>query len=395
MHGLVAAVGLELTKRAAGAEDGGVAGNVSGFWIFLIALVNVAVFVPLSVFVLYTFGGVLPTLAMIEDPHASSRYVELSPSLDDDEDDEDAEHAEFENAGGRNKPRATSGGLGSPSAAAAAADDEGVVVTSSVRATLRHLYRLGGWRALFRGLFCAWVVSVATAMVGAIVSTVPFVPFLVGTLVANLALVQLHTAWVHIVVSTRPVSLAFWRRMPAFRRTFDATKYVVLVQWLATTLTQYLPFGVAWLVGVPQAALNLYNPNPTDDDDSDPNGGGPQEQQPIAIWKHFIILATVIVCILCIQVPAVVAIVRVQASILPPEEDTVVPFDRSFGGTVEPAVINGSASVSIPNALRTFSRDSWVRLYKLMAKVIALTIALFILIGAVILPQVVLISRSR
>ncbi|KLU82686.1 hypothetical protein MAPG_01755 [Magnaporthiopsis poae ATCC 64411] len=387
MHSLVAAVGLELTKRAA---DGGVAGNVSGFWIFLIALLNVAIFVPLSVFVLYTFGGVLPTLAMIEDPHASSRYVELSPSLDDD-DDEDDEHAEFENAGVRNNKPRNNGAQGSPSST----PDEGVVITSSVRATLRQLYRLGGWRALFRGLFCAWVVSVATAMVGALVSTVPtvpFVPFLVGTLVANLALVQLHTAWVHIVVSTRPVSLAFWRRMPAFRRTFDATKYVVLVQWLATTLTQYLPFGVAWLVGVPQAALNLYNPNPTDDD-SEPNGGG--QLQPISAWKHIAILATVIVCILFIQVPAAVALVRVQASILPPEEDTVVPFDRSFGGTVEPAVINGSASVSIPNALRTFSRDSWVRLYKLMAKVIALTFALFMLIAAVIVPQTVLISRNR
>ncbi|KAL8284849.1 hypothetical protein RB601_006664 [Gaeumannomyces tritici] len=316
---------------------------------------------------------------MIEDPHASSRYVELSPSLDDDEDDEDAE---FENAHQprRNKPRTN------PQAPVAV---EGVVFTSSVRATLRQLYRLGGWRALFRGLFCAWVVSVSTATVGAIVSTVPFVPFLVGTLVANLALVQLHTAWVHIVISTKPVSLAFWRRMPAFRRTFDATKYVVLVQWFATTLTQYLPFGVAWLVGVPQAALNLYNPNPADDD-SAPAGG----QQPIAAWKHVTILAAVILCLLFIHIPAAVALVRVQASILPPEEDTVVPFDRSFGGTVEPAVINGSASVSIPNALRTFSRDSWVRLYKLMAKVIALTFVLFLLIAAVIVPQTVLISRS-
>ncbi|KAL8371885.1 hypothetical protein RB595_001610 [Gaeumannomyces hyphopodioides] len=379
MHGLVAAVGLELTKRAAGA-DGDVAANVSGFWVFLIALLNIAVFLPLSVFVLYTFGGVLPTLAMIEDPHASSRYVELSPSLDDDEDDEDAE---FEGAQQprRNKPRAN---LQAPVA------EEGVIFTSSVRATLRQLYRLGGWRALFRGLFCAWVVSVATATVGAIVSTVPFVPFLVGTLVANLALVQLHTAWVHIVISTKPVSLAFWRRMPAFRRTFDATKYVVLVQWFATTLTQYLPFGVAWLVGVPQAALNLYNPNPADDD-SAPAGGS---QQPIAAWKHVAILAAVILCLLFIHIPAAVALVRVQASILPPEEDTVVPFDRSFGGTVEPAVINGNASVSIPNALRTFSRDSWVRLYKLMAKVIALTFVLFLLIAAVIVPQTVLISRS-
>ncbi|RJE16779.1 hypothetical protein PHISCL_10884, partial [Aspergillus sclerotialis] len=40
-----------------------------------------------------------------------------------------------------------------------------------------------------------------------------------------------------------------------------------------------------------------------------------------------------------LQIPATVTLVRVAASMLPEEDETIVPFDRTFGGKTTPAII--------------------------------------------------------
>jgi len=42
-----------------------------------------------------------------------------------------------------------------------------------------------------------------------------------------------------------------------------------------------------------------------------------------------------------LEVPTTVAYVRVTDSMLPGEHETIVPFDRSFGGKVTLAIIGG------------------------------------------------------
>ena len=52
--------------------------------------------------------------------------------------------------------------------------------------------------------------------------------------------------------------------------------------------------------------------------------------------------------------------VRVAASMLPENEQTVVPFDRSFGGRAK----NGTRCLSILDAFRTMKVQNWYRYLK-------------------------------
>lgn len=72
-----------------------------------------------------------------------------------------------------------------------------------------------------------------------------------------------------------------------------------------------------------------------------------------------------------------------------------MPFDRSFGGKVDPAIVGGKGFVTMRDALATFPVSSWIRLYKLYAKVIAVSFAAyFAFFMTVILPGAFLIVSS-
>jgi hypothetical protein len=93
-------------------------------------------------------------------------------------------------------------------------------------------------------------------------------------------------------------------------------------------------------------------------------------------------------------IPAYVTLVRVQASLLPDEQDTIIPFDRSFQGKVEPAVIGGTGYISMTDAWATFSKAAWRRLLILYAKLFAIGLAVGFLFGVFMVPQFFLISYS-
>ena len=59
-------------------------------------------------------------------------------------------------------------------------------------------------------------------------------------------------------------------------------------------------------------------------------------------------------------VPAHVVLARIQASLLSPDEDTIIPFDKTFDGTVTEPAVAGKGYVNMRNALQTFPRASLV-----------------------------------
>ena len=70
-----------------------------------------------------------------------------------------------------------------------------------------------------------------------------------------------------------------------------------------------------------------------------------------------------------VVIPADVTLKRVQASMLPEEDDSIVPFDRTFAGKVKPQILGGSGAVSMLEAWKTFDRSARIRLMKLYLKV--------------------------
>jgi hypothetical protein len=326
-------------------------------WSWAVVLANLVVFLPVIVFTSYTLKHIYPTLAIIEDenPPAYDPVPTYDPSADAANAAESNNHATGVTDG---KPRP---------------------VTASLRSTSRALASTGGWfRSSFRGLTCLLVQFLATNFLVGIFSA--FFPRLLASLaalLASLALVQLSSAWVHIVISP-PSHLHFYHRLPSFKRAFDATARPVAVYWLAQEVATVIPMVMAW-------GLHLYIPNFT-------HGGHPA----VPNWQHHDVLkalAVLVVSVACrflFVLPAFVVLVRVQASLLPGEVDTIVPFDRSFEGKVEPAVVDGKGYVTMRDAWATFSRAAWKRLVILYAKIYLVSIAITALMMAIIAPQVAL-----
>lgn len=319
-------------------------------WAALVFFADALVFLPVFIYIGYTLSHVYPTLAMIEDPQPPA-YAAVNLSEDPTPDSNDA---------------STNNATTKPDAAPP-------LTTTSLRRINRLLYATGGWTANLRGLGCALAIDVASGLCSAAVSAV--LPRALGALLAALATVQLHTVWTHVVV-TAPSPLPFWRRLPAFAKTFRATWLPVAAYWAARQFTAFVPLALAGAVG-----LDLWDPRAP---------AAVPAYSAHSVWQSLLLVLATLSSAVFLVIPAQVVLVRVQASLLPADADTVVPFDRSFGGAVEPEVVTGRGYVDFVTAWRTFGRDSWVRLLHLMGKIVAVTLAVYLVFLALVVPEFLL-----
>jgi len=242
-------------------------------------------------------------------------------------------------------------------------------ITSSLRATHSLLTSHGGFRALFRALpFCLFVVKPPVLLV-----SVP-VNILVGPRSAHLLTLflfcQLHTTWVHMVI-TPPSPLPFWKRIPSLRRTLEATWFPTLVYWAALHSAMLIPYIIAIAVGI----TGLQNKHDWSAADN----------------LYILLVAIIAWCLsVAVVVPAETALVRAQASLLSDEEGfqvaTIVPFDRTFGGKVNCQGSERPKPFSMVKiAIGNVSRASWKRIVvqqlKLMGVMFAIVFGSGIIIG--------------
>jgi hypothetical protein len=244
----------------------------------------------------------------------------------------------------------------------------------------RLLLSVAGWRANFRGIWASVAYGFAISLATGIFTAIPFVPGFVGVIIANLVLVQLSTAWVHIVISP-PNPAPFWRRLPPFNKTFHATALPVTIYAVAYILSLEVPELIASLLGF----ANFHPTNPIAFPD-------PNQYDRHSVWKGLIVVLVSFAVWALVYMPALVILVRVQASLLPPDEDTIIPFDRTYDGTIEPAVVSGKGYVTTKDAIRTFPRSSWIRIYLLQAKIFGVVVATSLAFFAVVAPQMWLVA---
>ncbi len=315
--------------------------------------------------------AVYPTLAIVENPTPAAYEAVES-------EDNDATPAAVPSAG----DEAAAGDDG----AAEAAGEEPVAagppkpVTASIRRTYRLLRAANGWRGNFRGILLAIIITTITSIVAGSLSFIPFVQQFVGNLVAQLVLVQLNAAWVHTVMRANPSSVSLWRSLPPFRRTFEATCIPTFLLWLANAVIAGVSVLIANALHLP---THLVYRMPAD---------APAYSVGL-MWKTLIIVLVALALSFLLVIPATIMLVRVQASLFPPEEDTIVSFDRSFSGTVEPAVVGGRGYVTLRDAFRTFTRASWKRVTLLYVKVYLIGLGVQILYAAILLPLSLLTRR--
>ena len=254
-------------------------------------------------------------------------------------------------------------------------------VSSSVFAIDRLLRAHGGFLANFRGLsillvqglFTVFLIGIFTLTLGGV-----FTP--IATLLASLALIQYSTAWVHIVIS-QPSPKRFWQRLPPYKRTFDATWKAVTIYWAASELKRWLPYLIGVAFGIDLLDFNVGEA-----------GQSPEVGDDYAMGAFIVIVVSLAISIFVV-IPAHIVLVRVQASLLPVEEDTIIPFDRSFRGAVTPAIVGGPGYATVGQAWSTLTRAAWRRIVFLYAKLFALIILIGVVSIALILPQIIIILK--
>ncbi|KAG5950660.1 hypothetical protein E4U53_004630 [Claviceps sorghi] len=347
-------------KRAVqGGED--IRGYELPSWTAHVVLIDILLLIPIVLVFEYTFKMIYPVFAMVEDENPPA-YEPVSVH------DQPAD-AEAGSAVGitRNAFRPTRG--------------QPRTVTSSFRAINRLLMANGGLQANFRGFSCFLAQAVLTSMaMGIFTGALGGFFYPVATLLASLTLVQFSTAWVHIVISEKS-PLHFWSRLPPFRRTFDATWKAVTIYWLAREITRCIPVAAAFLLGLQLPKSGFAEPMDVDALDA------------AFMSKSLVVTLITVACSIFVIIPAYVVLVRVQASLLPVEQSTIIPFDRSFERSVEPEVVGGRGYATVTDAWVTFRASSWRRLLTLYVKLFVLSVGAVLVCSAILVPQAILIAK--
>ncbi|KAL8941419.1 MAG: hypothetical protein Q9211_001828 [Gyalolechia sp. 1 TL-2023] len=296
----------------------------------------------------YVYGGVVATLTMVESPTAIA-VTKSSPQSDEVDapllsaDEKKPSPTEPELFYVKTKP-----------------------ITSKIRTTIKHLVAEAGPWSRFRGLQVAVLYHFAHQMVFQLFT------FLLGhgmlaqsfaAIASAVVLSRFQMLWTHVVISA-PSEKKWYRRFP----TIDDGKKILLptaVWALTEQVAIYVPVTLLYTFD-----LAGYDWNPAE------FGKYSDMQLKSAMLASFAVLMSGIVTVVLLVIPAHVTLKRVQASLLSEDTDTIVPFDRTFGGKVQPEVVGGKGVVSMLDAWRTFDWAARFRLVALYAKIVAIQFAL-------------------
>lgn len=321
------------TKRAMTAKEGEW-GSSPPFWSIVVLYATIMASVIGIGLLSYMLQSVITTLCMVESPVAA---ITVSPSNHESGDKEEKE------------------GLLETGPTITLVNQK--PITSSIRGTIKHLVAQGGRWARFRGLAQHFVYACCFGMVAqflaALLYKVPGSPILVAGL-SGAAVANLHAAWSHKVVSM-PSNKSLWHRIPS-RKQWKTLAFPAAVEAAMPYVAIYMIIGFSMLLGLDKL-----------DEKHSQQYTGSQWACLIVRLIAFFVFSMFALIFLC--VPAIVTLIRIEASILPEDEDTIVPFDRTFGGKVVERMMGGTGVVTFLDAWRSFNWEARRRLVKLFVKI--------------------------
>jgi hypothetical protein len=243
-------------------------------------------------------------------------------------------------------------------------------ITASIRGTVRHLVAHAGRVARFRGYKIHVLHSISFAIVSTFFSAaLPHVPgqAIVVAAISGAAVANVHAAWTHKVVSL-PTDKSFCQRLPS-KADWKVLALPAAIEAAMPYVSVYLTCGVAMLMGLhrlDQENISAYS----------------GVQVACLVLRVVITFVFAITCTLFLCLPAAVTLVRIESSLLPTDEDTIVPFDRSFGGKASSA-----GKIGFLDAWRSFNWEARRRLIKLFAKVFLILTGFVFLIVHVLVAE--------
>ena len=251
-------------------------------------------------------------------------------------------------------------------------------ITANLRASVRHLHSVGGFFGRFRGAGVAVVYHMAHAFL------TNFLAGLIGLglvghalmhIVSSIGLARIHMVWTHSMIAA-PTSKSWFRRMVP-RKECKAILLPTLAFAVAQQVTFMMPIAVAFALGLPDQMHN-------GEFDFMNRDISPADAAYYAFALLSIPLTGVFVA-LAILLPASVTLTRIEAALLPEDQETIVPFDRSAVLGEFDLQTRGACRSVFLQAWKSFEPAARLRLIKLYVKMFSLQVVIALFGGLAVL----------
>ena len=254
-------------------------------------------------------------------------------------------------------------------------------ITSKIRTTLRHLRNRAGFWSRFRGAHIAFFKAVLFhASSGVISSIFPRSLFFKSFtyIIVSILLARISMVWTHHVISEP--SEKCWLKRVAPRSAFKKIAGPTAIVAVAEQSTLLIPALMSKHFKLKEFVMS--------------NGQNRGDPTTVLFASGGILMITFILMVF-VLLPLHVALTRVYGSLLAEEEESIVPFDRTYGGKVVPEIVGGSGKLEMRDAWKSFDWNARVRLVKIYLKTFAMQFALTILFIAVMFMNVRLIMGKQ
>lgn len=244
------------------------------------------------------------------------------------------------------------------------------LITSSFRSAVKLLRENGGYRGRFRGLGMYVVHNLAVNLVASMFAMVTgfFLPVGFYTAIAYVVCAQLSLGWT-LVVITENSAQSWYQRIPSrktWKKIAGPTAVYAIVEQVTSMGPMYLLIGTG-LTKDPKEISKL-----------------PTSEQKVMAGQVIGIIILQLALTLVALLPARVVLTRMQASLVSDSENTIVPFDRTFGDRFVAESEGGRGVISACAAWRTFDSAARVRLVKAYLKCFAMIMGTFFFFSIIV-----------
>lgn len=234
-------------------------------------------------------------------------------------------------------------------------------ITAKIHTTMGHLQKVGGFFARWRGLAISTIYHCTHGFVSTFISELlglGLVGSAVTYVLTSVCLARMHMAWTHAMI-TYPDSKRCFRYVPGVK----SIRPLLLPSFIyaaAEQVTIILPIAVAF-------ALGVVGPEAQAQREAIFESGCPRVIM-MLVLRTVAVPVTFAIVGLAVLFPASVALTRIEASLLPEGEETIVPFDKAaITGDIDMNARGASRRLFV-QAWRSFDRASRWRVVKLYTK---------------------------
>lgn len=263
-------------------------------------------------------------------------------------------------------------------------------VTSGIRSTYRHLQSEAGDLSIFRGIGLDLIKVTMYSILVPIFEWVLKAPgewlhasrFLpqISLTIAFILFQQIDMAWTHIIIS-KPQHKFWFRRLPL--TFFSSVNYL----WIPCLAMSVVYDFAAWVPSLWAAELSAKTDLANGDKIQLYHGPAIPISFSYAFWPLTrILLGSFVAPVLraVLATPVEAAVRRMQASLLPDDDDPIVSMDRSFNGRPTSGILARTEPLDFKRACRSIDRPTYIRLAKLNLKVRLLKNAVMLVFLAIV-----------